>query len=135
MKDGKDLTLIVCGELVHQCIGAAAMMEKEGISVRVLDMHTLKPLDNDAILPAARETGLILTAEEHSIYGGLGFAVAQVTAESCPVRVKCLAVPDEYTVSGTTAQVFHHYGLDAEGICLTAKDCLQDRYFLQIKIP
>lgn len=127
LKDGKDLTLIACGELVFRCMEAAALLECDGISARVLDMHTLSPLDNDAILLAARETGLILTAEEHSIYGGLGAAVAQVTAEFCPVRVKCLAIPDEYTVSGTTAQVFHHYGLDAEGICQTAKDCLKDR--------
>ncbi len=127
LRDGRDLTLIACGEPIFQCMKAAEGLERGGISVRVLDMHTLKPLDESAILSAAKETGLIITAEEHSIYGGLGAAVAQVTAASCPVTVKSLGIPDEYAVSGTTAQVFHYYGLDAEGICRTAKTCLQNQ--------
>lgn len=127
LKDGKDLTFIACGELVYQCTEAAEMLKKDGYTARVLDMYTLKPLDEDAIIAAAEETGLIITAEEHSIYGGLGASVTQVTSEHCPVKVKTLAIPDEYTVSGNTAQVFRHYGLDAEGIYQTAKDCLKDQ--------
>lgn len=127
LKEGTDLTFIACGEPVHECLKAAEQLEQKGCSARVLDMHTLKPLDEEAILFAAKETGLIITAEEHSIYGGLGAAVAQVTSASCPVKVKSLAIPDEYTVSGTTTQVFHHYGLDAEGICRMAEEALKDR--------
>lgn len=124
LKDGTDLTFIACGELTAHCMEAARKLEAEGVSARVLDMHTLKPLDEAAIIAAAKETGLIITAEEHSVYGGLGAAIAQVTAEAFPVRVKCLGIPDEYAVSGTSAQVFRHYGLDAEGIYQTAKNCL-----------
>jgi len=125
LKDGKDLTFISCGELVYHCLKAAEMLEKEGISSKVLDMHTLKPLDEAAIISAAMETGLIITAEEHSIYGGLGAAVSQVTANSYPVKVKTLAIPDEYIISGNSPQVFHYYGLDAEGIFRTAMNILK----------
>lgn len=125
LRDGKDLTFIACGELVHECLKAAELLTQDGYSARVLDMHTLKPLDEEAILLAAKETGLIITAEEHSIYGGLGCAVAQVTSDHCPVKVKVLGIPDEYTVSGTTAQVFRHYGLDGDGIYRTAKESLK----------
>lgn len=123
--DGKDLTIIACGETVYHAKMAAEALAKDGISVRVLDMHTLKPLDEEAVLKAAAETGRILTVEEHSIYGGLGAAVAQLVAENHPVPVKFLGIPDENAVIGNSKEIFHHYKMDYEGIIETVKAWLQ----------
>ena len=116
LKDGKDLTLIGTGETVAHCLEAALMLEKQGIHARVLDMHTLKPFDRDAVIKAARETGCIVTAEEHSIYGGLGASVAEITSQVCPVKLRILGVPDENVIHASPAEVFHHYGFDYQGI-------------------
>ena len=116
LMDGTDLTLIGTGETVAHCVEAARMLLGRGIHARVLDMHTLKPFDSEAVIAAARETGAIVTAEEHSIYGGLGAAVAEVTAQHCPVRMKILGVPDENVIHASPQEVFHHYGFDYEGI-------------------
>lgn len=113
---GQDLTIIAAGETVYHALGAAKLLERTGIRARVLDMHTLKPLDTGAIEKAARETGAILTVEEHNVNGGLGGAVAQYVVEHCPVKMRIMGIPDEPTVSGTSAEVFGHYGLTAEGI-------------------
>ncbi len=123
--DGKDLTIIACGETVYHAKTAAEALAKDGISVRVLDMHTLKPLDEEAILKAAAETGRILTVEEHSIYGGLGAAVAQTVAAHQPVPMKFLGIPDENAVTGTSKEIFHYYKMDSEGIIETVKDWLK----------
>jgi len=116
LMDGTDLTLIGTGETVAHCVEAARMLLGHGIHARVLDMHTLKPFDSEAVIAAARETGGIVTAEEHSIYGGLGAAVAEVTAQHCPVRMKILGVPDENVIHASPQEVFNHYGFDYEGI-------------------
>ena len=116
LKDGKDLTLIGTGETVAHCLEAALMLEKQGIHARVLDMHTLKPFDKEAVIKAARETGRIVTAEEHSIYGGLGASVAEITSQVCPVKLRILGVPDENVIHASPAEVFHHYGFDYQGI-------------------
>ncbi|WZL82512.1 transketolase C-terminal domain-containing protein [Vallitaleaceae bacterium 9-2] len=115
--EGKDVTLIGAGETVRVVLDAALMLEKEGIHARVLNMHTIKPLDTEAIINAARETGYILTLEEHSIYGGLGGAVSEVVAAQCPVKMEIMGIPDEPAVAGTTGEVFAHYGMTAEMIC------------------
>ena len=93
----------------------------EGISTRVIDMHTLKPADTEAIIKAAKETGRILTVEEHSMYGGLGAIVAETVAQNCPVPMKILGIPDENAIHGKPLEIFHYYKLDAEGIYETAK--------------
>ncbi len=116
LREGKDLTIIGCGETVFHCAAAADALAARGIRARVLDMHTLKPFDTEAVLAAAAETGRIVTVEEHSIYGGLGAAVAQTVAENRPVPMKILGIPDENVVVGTTKEIFHHYGIDAAGI-------------------
>ena len=116
LKDGKDLTLIGTGETVAHCLEAALMLEKQGIHARVLDMHTLKPFDREAVIKAARETGCIVTAEEHSIYGGLGASVAEITSQVCPVKLRILGVPDENVIHASPSEVFHHYGFDYQGI-------------------
>lgn len=122
--EGDDITLIGTGETVAHCKEAAAMLAKEGIRARVLDMFCLKPFDRESVLKAARETGRIVTAEEHSVCGGLGAAVAEVTAQECPVRMKILGVPDENVFHGSHGEIFRHYGFDYEGIYRAAKELL-----------
>lgn len=124
VQDGTELTIIACGETVYQAKKAAEMLAAEGKSVRVLDMYCLKPLDKEAIRKAAQETRAILTVEEHSPYGGLGAMVAQLTAEENPVKVRSLTLPDAPIVTGETKDIFHHYGLDAEGIAKAAREML-----------
>lgn len=116
LKEGNDLTLIGTGETVAHCLEASRMLEAKGIHARVLDMHTLKPFDKEAVLKAARETGRILTVEEHSIFGGLGASVAEITAQECPVRMIILGIPDENVIHASPQEVFHHYGIDWQGI-------------------
>ena len=116
LMDGKDLTIIGTGETVYHCLEAAKTLKKQGINARVLDMHSLKPFDREAVVKAAKETGRIVTVEEHSIYGGLGGMVVEICAEECPVQVKRLGIPDENVIHASPLEVFHHYGFDAEGI-------------------
>ncbi len=118
--DGTDLTIIAAGETVYHALQAGRKLAEEGIKARVLDMSWIKPCDEQAILDAARETGRIITVEEHSKFGGLGAMVAEVIAEN-PVPVRILGIPDENVVHGTNTEIFHHYGLDAEGIVKSAK--------------
>jgi len=115
LKRGKDAAIIACGEMVYPAIQAAELLKQEGIFVSVYDMHTLCPLDKEAILQAA-ETGFVVTVEEHSIHGGLGAAVAEVLCQCKPTRMKIMGFPDEKIFSGTSAEVFDHYGLTAAGI-------------------
>lgn len=119
--DGTDLTIIACGETVYHAYEAGKRLTAEGISTRVIDMHTLKPADTEAILRAARETGRILTVEEHSICGGLGGIVAETVSQACPVPVRILGIPDENAIHGKPLEIFHYYKLDVEGICETAR--------------
>ncbi len=116
LMDGTDLTIIGTGETVHHCFDAGKALASTGIKARVLDIHTIKPFDCEAVLKAAKETGRILTVEEHSIFGGLGASVAELVVQNNPVPVKILGIPDENAVTGTSNEIFHHYGLDSEGI-------------------
>ena len=100
------------------------MMEAEGVSVRVLDMHTIKPLDGEAVKKAALETGCIVTSEEHNIIGGLGGAVAEYLSENCPTPLVRHGVNDEFGRSGTAAAVLEHYGITAEVLCDKIREAL-----------
>lgn len=122
---GTDITVIAAGETVKAAVDAAEALKKRGIGCRVLNMHTLKPLDEAAIIKAAEETGRIITVEEHSIYGGLGAAVAQVTVQNRPVPMMLLGVPDEPAITGKSQEVFRYYGLCAENISDTALEMLK----------
>ena len=124
VRDGNDLTIVACGEMVWPSVVAADKLQEEGVGVRVLDMHTLHPLDEEAILAAARETGRIVTIEEHSVNGGLGAAVARLVVTHQPVPMRTLALPDENLVAGASPDVFRHYGLDADGLCSAARELL-----------
>ena len=116
-----DYAVIACGDQVAAAVEAAKTLKEEGIRVRVIDMYCVKPVDRAAILRAAQETKGILTVEEHSICGGLGSIVAQVTAAECPCRVKNLALPDEPVIAGEEPEVLAYYGLDAAGIVRALK--------------
>lgn len=124
VREGADITLIACGEMVGQAAQAADSLKEEGICARVLDMYCVKPLDREAVLKAARETKAILTIEEHSLYGGMGSMVSQVVGELGTCKVKNLALPDEPAIAGKTPEVFAHYGLDAKGIAAAARGLL-----------
>lgn len=125
VKDGTDMTIIANGLMVAEALKAAEELEKEGKSVRVLNMATIKPLDEEAVLKAAKETGRILTAEEHSIIGGLGEAVASYLAETYPVPVVRVGVNDEYGHSGPAGELLHQFGLDAENVKKQAEKLLE----------
>lgn len=122
--EGTDLTIIACGELVYEAKKAAEALEKEGKSIRVLDMYCIKPIDREAVLKAAEETKAILTVEEHSMYSGLGSMVAQITAAEHPTKVRNLTLPDAPVITGKTPEIFHHYGLDAEGIAKAVRELI-----------
>lgn len=119
---GTDIAIIACGEMVKPAYDAAALLEMQGISTTVLDMYCVKPLDTLAVVKAAQEAKAVLTVEEHSPYGGLGSQVAQVVSSSCPRLVQNLSLPDAPVITGTSAEVFAHYGLDARGIAASASE-------------
>lgn len=114
--EGKDVTVIATGIMVGMARQAREILAKEGISARIIDMHTIKPLDEELVLKAARETGAIVTSEEASVLGGLGGAVAELLAENCPVPVVRHGVNDTFGRSGTAAAVLEYYGLTPEGL-------------------
>lgn len=116
LRDGTDVTIAATGLMVQRAVAAADMLAGQGVSARVLDVHTIKPLDTEAIIAAARDTGCIVTSEEHSVIGGLGSAVASVCAENCPVPVLRHGVNDEFGRSGKAELVLRAYGLTAEVI-------------------
>lgn len=116
LRNGRDATVIATGLMVQEALLAAKQLEGEGISVRVIDMHTIKPLDADIIVKAAKETGAIVTAEEHNILGGLGGAVAEVLVENCPVPMLRVGVADKFGKSGDANLLLAEYGLTAKSI-------------------
>lgn len=124
VREGMDLTIIATGETVKVAVDSADALRQDGIRCRVLNMHTIKPLDRDAIIRAASETGHIITVEEHSIHGGLGAAVAEVVVQSHPVPMRILGIPDEPAIPGKTVEVFAHYGISVTHIRETAMTLL-----------
>lgn len=124
LREGGAITLIACGLLVAAALDAAALLAAEGIEARVLDMHTLKPLDAAAVVAAARETGGIVTAEEHLLAGGLGAAVARVVAREAPCRMGFVGLDDTFATSGRPDALMDHFGLNAAGIATEARRVL-----------
>ena len=123
-KDGKDITIIATGLMVSEAIEAAKILADEGIDARVINIHTIKPIDKDIIIEAAKETGAIVTVEEHSVIGGLGSAVCDVLAENYPAKVTKIGVNDEYGYSGPAAELLKKFGLCASNIVETVKKAL-----------
>lgn len=126
LKEGKDATIIATGILVPAALEAAEKLETDGYSVGVLNMGTIKPLDEEAVLKAAKATGRLLTAEEHSVIGGLGEAVCSLVSEKCPVKVKRLGIYDTFGHSGPAADLLHEYGLDSENIVKLTKELINE---------
>lgn len=124
LRKGTDVAIIACGEMVRPANEAAKLLESKGISASVLDMYCVKPLDNASVIEAAQNAKLVVTVEEHAPFGGLGAMVAQVVGENCPRKIKNLALPDAPVITGTSPEVFTHYGLDAEGIAKTIEGLL-----------
>ena len=120
-RDGKDVTLVATGYMLHLALEAAEMLEKDGISAAVINIHTIKPLDTDLLAEYAEKTGAVVTAEEHSVIGGLGAAVCEALAESCPVPVMRVGVQDMYGRSGKVPELLEIYGLTAQNIYENAK--------------
>ena len=124
LKDGADAAIIATGMMVQCACEAADLLAQEGLSIRVIDMHTIKPIDRELVLKAARETGCIVTSEEANVLGGLGSAVAEVVSEGCPVPVVRHGVYDEFGRSGKAQAVLDAYGLNAQGILEKVKYAL-----------
>lgn len=116
LTEGNDITIIACGHLVLRALEAAYELRSKNIHSRVINLHTPKPIDKETITKAAGETGAVLTVEEHTIYGGMGSAVAEVLVEECPVPMKMMGIKDEFGISGKPSELFKHF-------CLT-KDCI-----------
>ncbi len=123
--DGKDVTIIATGLMVGEALAAKESLANEGISARVINMHTIKPLDKEIVAAAARETGAIVTAEEHNIIGGLGSAVAEAVCEVCPVPVMRVGVEDKFGASGPAVEMLKIYGLTADHIVEKAKEAVK----------
>lgn len=121
LRDGKDVTIVATGLMVSEALDAAEALKADGIDARVINIHTIKPIDKDLLIKAAKETGAIVTAEEHSVIGGLGGAVCEVLSEACPVPVLRLGVEDTFGRSGPAVKLLHLFGLDAEHIAEKAK--------------
>ena len=124
LSEGADVLLVACGEMVKPIQDAARILNEQGISTGALDMYCVKPLDQEGLLKAAKGKKLIVTAEEHAPFGGLGSMVAQVISANDPKRVINLALPDSPVITGTSKEVFAHYGLTGEGIADTVKKAL-----------
>jgi len=125
--DGGDVTLIACGTMVTRVLETAELLKKQGIQARVINMATVKPIDREAIVEAATETGAIVTAEEHTIYGGFGSAVAEVVATTHPVPMRILGIPGVFAPTGLPAFLFEHFGLTPQGICDAALELVDLR--------
>ncbi len=124
LREGSDVTIVATGLMVSEALGAADILATEGIHARVLNIHTIKPLDEELILKAAKETGLLITVEEHSIIGGLGGAVCEAVAASLPTRVIRIGVNDEYGHSGPAVDLLKEFGLCADHIASVTRDAL-----------
>ena len=126
VRDGSDVTIIACGIMVHKAIEAAEMLVAQGVSVRVVDMYSIKPIDAELIIKCAAETGAIVTAEEHNIYGGLGGAVAEVLAhEGSGAPTEFVGIQDVFTESGPYGELLKKYGLDAAGVTAAVEKVLK----------
>ncbi|MBQ6041382.1 MAG: transketolase family protein [Oscillospiraceae bacterium] len=125
LRDGSDVTVVATGLMVNEALIAAETLAGEGISVRVINIHTIKPLDQDIIVKAAKETGTIVTAEEHSIIGGLGSAVAEAVCEACPVPVRRIGVNDTFGHSGPAVDLLKQFGLSAEHIAEVVREAVK----------
>ena len=126
LREGSDVTIVATGLCVSAALDAAELLQAEGISANVINIHTIKPIDEELLIASAKKTGKVVTVEEHSIIGGLGSAVAEVLGEHMPVPMKRVGICDRYGESGPAVALLEKYGLDGKGICQSVKDFLQN---------
>ena len=124
LRDGGDVTLMALGVMVHACLEAADLLAEEGIAARVVNLACLKPLDWELVVACARETGAVVTAEEHMVTGGLGSAVCEVLGEHYPVPVKRVGLRDTFGISGKPDLLLQHYGLTAADVAAAARQVM-----------
>ncbi|HKP31560.1 MAG TPA: transketolase C-terminal domain-containing protein, partial [Chitinophagaceae bacterium] len=124
LSEGKDISIFACGHLVWKAIEAGRILEEQGISVEVINIHTIKPLDTEAVIKSIKKTKCAVTAEEHNIIGGLGDSIAQVAAKNHPIPIEYVGTNDTFGESGTPAQLLKKYGLDSPNIVEAAKKVL-----------
>lgn len=122
LREGKDVTIIATGLPVSECLAAAEKLAADGIDAKVINIHTIKPLDEELVLAAAKETGKVVTVEEHSVIGGLGSAVCDVLSEKCPTKVMKIGINDTFGESGPAVELVKKYGLDADSIYAKVKE-------------
>ena len=127
LRDGKDITIVATGLMVYEAVQAAKALAEEGIEATVINIHTIKPIDKDIIIRSAKNTGLVLTVEEHSVIGGLGEAVCDVLCENYPTKVIKIGVNDEFGYSGPAVDLLKKFGLSAENIAKTAKEAVNNK--------
>ena len=125
LRDGKDITIVATGLMVYEAVEAAKTLAANGIEATVINIHTIKPIDKDIIVEAAKQTGLVLTVEEHSVIGGLGEAVCDVLCENYPTKVVKIGVNDVYGYSGPAVDLLKKFGLSAENIVKTATEAVK----------
>ena len=116
MKEGKDVTIIACGTMVAEALDAAEVLAQKGISAEVINLHTIKPIDKEAIIASARKTGCVVTAEEHQLAGGMGSAVAEVLVQSLPVPMEMVGIQDTFGESGQLDELMKKYGITSKEI-------------------
>lgn len=131
LQEGNDLTLIACGIMVNYAMDAAEQLRQEGINARVINAYSIKPLDEAAIIAAAKETGAIVTIEDHSRIGGLGSAVAELLVKNCPIPVETIGVDDMFGESGSQNELFEKYGLTVENIMQSSRKVLRRKIYTQ----
>ncbi|MBI4974574.1 MAG: transketolase family protein [Candidatus Omnitrophica bacterium] len=124
LREGRGLSIFACGHMVYESILACDMLAKDGIKARLVNLHTPKPIDKDAVINAARDTGAIVTVEEHTVAGGFGSAIAEVAIQNCPVPVKMVGIQDRFGISGEPDELFEYFGLRAKNVVKSAKEAL-----------
>jgi transketolase len=127
LTDGTDVTIVACGQMVHKALLAAKQLEAQGIAARVMNLSTLKPLDEKALLDAAKQAGAIVTVEEHQIIGGLGSAVAELIVTACPVPMKMIGMKDQFGESGKPEELLAKFGLTTEAIVAAVRDVIKSK--------
>lgn len=124
-REGKDISIIACGPLVHNSLVAAEKLAKKGIDVEVINNHTIKPMDEKSIIRTAKKTGAVVTVEEHQVMGGMGSAIAEVLAKNCPVPIEMVGMQDSWGTSGEPEELIEHFGLGVDGIMKAVKQVLK----------
>ena len=127
LRGGKDVTIVACGHALHEAALAREILQKDGISARVIDLHTPKPLDKDTILKAARETGAFVTLEEHTVFGGMGSAVCELLSQNYPIPVKLLGIKDSFGESGAPGELLKRFNLTAEDVVKAAREAVKEK--------